>query len=81
MLTYSKVFEQVGGYDPKLRDHDIQDLAIRLHEAGKQGYFDPSISAIHTAVQVRHGNRNSSMAAAEFYIARKHGLLKWLTAK
>jgi GT2 family glycosyltransferase len=78
----ASTFEGLGGFDPKLRDHDIQDLAIRLHQKGTQtAYFDPSFAATHKAVEVREGNRNLSFAKAELYIARKNGIMKWLLSK
>lgn len=78
LLIRSDVFAGVGGFDPKLRDHEIQDLAIRLADAGLERRFDPALSALHKAVIVRSGNRNLQMMKAEWQIARKHGLLNWL---
>lgn len=74
MVIPSAVFEGVGGYDASLRDHEVQDLAIRLEELGLERRFSPIISAVHTAVQVRTGNRNLSMLKAELQIHRKHGI-------
>jgi GT2 family glycosyltransferase len=81
MLISSKIFEALGGYDPNLRDHDIQDLAIRSHKSRLASYYTPDFGALHTAVQVRNGNRTSSMFRAELYIARKHGLLSWIRSR
>lgn len=78
LLIRSDVLEAVGGFDPVLRDHEIQDLAIRLSEMGTERRFDPLLSAVHKAVLVRSGNRRLQMVKAEFQIARKHGYLNWL---
>jgi len=78
LLIRSDVLADIGGFDPTLRDHEIQDLAIRLADAGLERRFDPALSALHKAVIVRSGNRNLQMMKAEWQIARKHGLLNWL---
>ena len=78
LVIQSDVFTQIGGFDEALREHEIQDLAIRLDDAGLKRYFNPLVAVRHTAGQVRNYNRNFEMAKAEFYISRKHGLLKWL---
>jgi GT2 family glycosyltransferase len=78
LLIRSDVFASVGGFDPRLRDHEIQDLAIRLHDAGFEQRFDPALEARHKEVQVRSGNRNLQMLKAEWQITRKHGLRGWL---
>lgn len=78
MLIRSDLFEHIGGFDPHLRDHDIQDLAIRMHNKGLERRFIPLFAATHRAVQVRKDNRNRSMAKAEMYIARKHGIRNYL---
>ena len=77
----SAVFGAVGGFDPKLQDHEIQDLAIRLDGIGLRRVFDPLVAATHHAVQVRAGNRGHELLKAEAAIARKHGVIKWLTSK
>lgn len=74
MLISSNIFEAIGGYDPNIKNHEVQDLAIRLHKKGLRRGFDPLISAIHTAVQVRDGNREQLKLKAEIQIARKHGI-------
>lgn len=78
MLIRSDTFRAVGGYDRRIRNHEVQDLSLSLHEAGLRREFNPLVSAIHTAVQVRNGNRSTRRTKAEFQIARKHGLLNWL---
>lgn len=78
LLIRSDTLKAAGGFDPRLRDHEIQDLAIRLDEAGAERRFDPLLSAVHKAAQVRSGNRRLQMIRAEMQISRKHGLLNWL---
>lgn len=78
LLIRSDVFAGIGGFDPALREHEVQDLAIRLNEVGLERRFDPVLSAFHKAILVRSGNRTFQMRKAEWQIARKYGLLKWL---
>ncbi len=78
LLINSKILEGAGGFDPSLRDHDIQDLAIRTRHSGLKNRFDPSLAATHKAINVRPGNRRVAQAKAEAQIIRKFGLLNWL---
>lgn len=72
LVIPSAVLEKADGFDPNLRDHEISDLAIRLDKLGLKRGFDPAISAIHQAVQVRTGNRLWSLVKAQAVIAKKH---------
>lgn len=79
LLISSEVFKTAGGFDSRLREHEIQDLAIRLHKLGLKRYFDPSLIIQHKNEQnVRDYNRTTAMLRAEAYIARKQGLRNWL---
>lgn len=78
LLVNSDVFAGIGGFDETLREHEIQDLAIRLHKRGLKRYFDPAISVRHKDVKVRGYNRDIAMGKAEFKIAHKHGFLNYL---
>lgn len=80
LVVRSDIFTQLGGFDESLREHEIQDLAIRMAGRGLQRYFDPLISVRHTEGQVREYNRLRAMMAAEFRIAHKHGFRHWLLA-
>ncbi|MBV9352772.1 MAG: glycosyltransferase family 2 protein [Mycobacterium sp.] len=80
MLVYSHVFRSIGGYDPMLRSHEAQDLAIRLEKMGVKRQFDPSIQVIHNRIDVRGKNRNKWEYKAMLYLIRKHGLFRYLTA-
>jgi GT2 family glycosyltransferase len=81
MLVDSKVFSAVGGYDPNLRSHEIQDLAIRLEKMGVKRQFDPSIKVIHYHIDVRGKNRSQWSREATQYLLRKYGLWRWLTER
>lgn len=78
MLIQSDVFSGLGGFNPALRDHDVQDLAIRMEQKGLGRRFDPSIAVTHTAVDVRHTNRYLAMLKADVYLMRTYGLRDWL---
>lgn len=75
---HSEVFKKVGGYDPNLREHEIQDLAIRLAKLGLKGVFNPALVAQHKAINVRFYNRLLARSKAEWQIAQKHGYRNWL---
>jgi len=79
MLVHSGLFKSVGGYDPALREHEIQDLAIRLERMGVKRQFDPSIKVVHREVDVRGKSRQRSVNKAALYLLRKHGLLRFFT--
>ena len=79
MLVYSSVFRSVGGYDPRLRSHEVQDLAIRLERMGVKRQFDPSIEVVHNRIDVRGKNRNKWEFKAMLHLIRKHGLFRYLT--
>jgi glycosyltransferase involved in cell wall biosynthesis len=65
-------------FDRRLRNHEVNELAIRLNQAGFEQRFDPALAAVHTAAQVRTGNRSLQMMYAEAKIAAKHGVMRWL---
>jgi GT2 family glycosyltransferase len=78
LLISSDVFAEVGGFNDTLREHEIQDLAIRLYNRGLSRWFDPSISVQHKNEQnVRDYNRQAAMFKAELRIARMQGIRTW----
>jgi GT2 family glycosyltransferase len=79
MLVDSSLFRSVGGYDPMLRSHEIQDLAIRLEKIGIKRQFDPSVRVVHHHIDVRGKNRLKWESKAIIYLIRKHGLFRFLT--
>lgn len=79
MLIYSSAFRAIGGYDPLLRAHGAQDLAIRLEQKGIKRHFDPSIKVVHHYIDVRGKSRKKQQAKALYYLVRKHGFKRWLT--
>lgn len=78
LLVYSDVFSGVGGYDPALRSHEAQDLAIRLDSKGIGRQFDPSIRVVHHHIDVRGKNRRKWESTATRYLIRKHGMARFL---
>jgi GT2 family glycosyltransferase len=78
LLVYSDVFKAVGGYDPALRSHEAQDLAIRLDSKGIKRQFDPSIRVIHHHIDVRGKNRRKWESSATRYLIRKHGMARFI---
>lgn len=80
-MIRSDVFRKLGGFDTTIREHDIQTLAMSAQENGYINYFDPSICVTHLAVNVRKYFRPGAIISAEFYLAKKYGLRKWLFAR
>ncbi|MGV0642178.1 glycosyltransferase [Mycolicibacterium sp. XJ2546] len=80
MLIYSSIFRAMGGYDPLLRNHGAQDLALRLEQRGVKRQFDPSIKVVHHYIDVRGRKRKMQQAQSLHYLWRKHGFVRWLTA-
>lgn len=78
LIISSHILADVGGFDPELREHEIQDLAIRLHQHRLPRYFDPAIAIQHKEVDVRNYNRQRVMLETELAIAKKHGIRNWI---
>lgn len=79
LVVQSDVFSKVGGFSDTLREHEIQELAIRLHNLDLPRYFDPAISVQHKNEQdVRNYNRPAAMLRAELEIARIQGFRNWM---
>lgn len=76
-LIRSDTFQEVGGFDTQFRFHEIQDLARKLSERGMERRFDPELSGIHKAIQVRQESRRTQRWKAEVQLARKYGLRDW----
>lgn len=79
MLIYSRAYKSIGGYDPLMRNHGAQDLAIRLEKRGIKRHFDPSIKVVHHYIDVRGKKRRKQQIESLRYLIRKHGLVRWLT--
>ena len=81
LVFSSEVFKEIGGFREDLREHEIQDLAIRMSYHGLRRYFDPSIKLRHTEGDVRDYNRLRAQLKAEAKINLDHGLTHWLRGK
>jgi GT2 family glycosyltransferase len=79
MLIHSNALRSVGGYDPLLREHEAQDLSLRLQKKDIKTRFDPSIKVVHHYLDVRGKGRQKKQWEAVFNIIRKHGYVRWLT--
>ena len=80
MVVEAEVFKSVGGYDSRIREHETQDLAIRLQRRGVRTHFDPSLEVMHFHAQVRGRFRMRKQLGAAAYLIRTHGVGRWLTA-
>lgn len=79
-MIRSDVFRKLGGFDPTIREHDIQTLAMNAQKAGYINYFDPSICITHLGVNVRKYFRPWAIINTELYLAKKYGIKNWLLA-
>ncbi|MBO0678311.1 glycosyltransferase [Mycolicibacterium sp. S2-37] len=79
MLIHSAVFRAIGGYDPMMRNHGAQDLAIRLEQRRIKRQFDPNIKVTHHYIDVRGKKRKKQQVESLRYLLHKHGLMRWLT--
>jgi N-acetylglucosaminyl-diphospho-decaprenol L-rhamnosyltransferase len=79
MLIYSSLLRSLGGYDPVMRSHEAQDLAIRLEKRGVKPQFDPSLG--FCIITLMSGGRTeiNGSTTLRFYLIRKHGIYRWLT--
>jgi glycosyltransferase involved in cell wall biosynthesis len=78
MVINSKRLESIGGFNKSLREHEIQDLAIRFENIGLRREFNPLVAAVHKAIVVRPEKRLQAMVKAEYQIAKQHGFANWL---
>jgi len=70
----SEVFRRLGGFDPNLRYHEAQDLAIKLHQQGLEVRFDPEIAVEHPYVDMGDLVRQAQQGKAGRQLIRKYGL-------
>lgn len=56
MCLLRSVFEEVGGFDDRLRGSEDSDLAFRIHSAGYENFFEP-------AAVVEHHHPRTTMAS------------------
>lgn len=77
-LIRANVLKDAGGFDPTIREHDVQPLAHALQKKGYVSYFDPSITVRHTELSVRTYNRIRAQGVVEWKLAWRFGLLQWL---
>lgn len=73
MVISSEAFRKVGGYDPAIPYHEIQDLSIRLETAGIGRRFDPSICARHLMIDVRGRNRRDHEREGKRRLRQRYG--------
>lgn len=73
MLVDAAAFARVGGFDPHLRFHEIQDLAMKFHRRGLRRFFDPAIETTHKAIEVRE-NRQIDAIKAYLRLIGRYGL-------
>lgn len=81
MLAHAGILRSTGGYDPRVRCHEAQDLAIRMEKRGIKRQFDPTIRVRHHHIDVRGRNRSRWANKAIVFLIREHGVWRWLTER
>jgi glycosyltransferase involved in cell wall biosynthesis len=79
LVIRSVIFEALGGYNPKLRYHEIMEFSIRSHEAGLKSRFDPSIDVTHSEVDALNKKFNPEPIKAAASIILGMGFKNWIS--
>lgn len=72
MAVRSDIFSDIGGFDPKLRFHEVQDFAMHLERRGLTCRFEPEVEVTQHAIAVRGTlqRRLEAMRASSRLVAR-----------
>lgn len=73
LLVRRSVLEELGGFDPSIKEYDIIPPARRAYEAGLISFFDPSIVVRHLAIDVRHYNRGIALYKELYVLIKRYG--------
>lgn len=73
MLIPSKLFAEVGGFDPTLRYHEAHDIAHKLHDRGYKVRFNPRIQVEHPDFDLANMRNEDHADEASRIIKRKYG--------
>lgn len=74
MIIHSEVFRRIGGFDPKLRFHEVQELVAQLIRRGLRRRFDPDVAVVHHAIDVRGPDRSRQKATASARLLTRYTL-------
>lgn len=81
ILVDSEVFKKLGGFDERLREHEILEFSIRTHEANLKSWFDPSFSAVHNNLIVRPAHRGIKRQKEYIKLVKISGPIKYYKTK
>jgi GT2 family glycosyltransferase len=74
MIIKAELFEKIGGFDPRFKYSEIEDLALRTYRKGYHARFDPRIDAVHASMDnILNSRKKRYEARKQFY--KKHGIL------
>jgi GT2 family glycosyltransferase len=78
-VVRSDTFIKLGGFDEKIREHDIQPMALKAGEEHLKSFFSPAfIVQDHDDIDVRPYNRKIEMLRTEAYVIKRYASpLKW----
>ena len=71
-LIDSSVLARLGGFDPDLRDHDIQPISLQAKKQGLVGQFDPSFAVTHHPHNNHPWTRNITRQFVGLKVVRQH---------
>lgn len=74
MVISSNLFEEVGGYDPHLRCHEVMELAMRIDKLGLRRRFDPLLDVTHHDFELLNKGNTREYWLALIQIAGKMSL-------
>lgn len=77
MIIRSKTFTDFGGYDPRFRYGEINDLALRFEAAGFKTYFTPGIDVIHASVDNIFAHREDKWQSHRQLLDKYGWLVFW----
>lgn len=78
MVIPSEIFTRVGGYNPRLRYHEVMELAMRLDELGLRRRFDPILDVTHESFDLMNNGTSRDFYDAEMKIIGQMGLKNFL---
>jgi N-acetylglucosaminyl-diphospho-decaprenol L-rhamnosyltransferase len=68
----ASLFNEIGGYDEKMRYHEGQDLARRIRDKGLDVIFSPSFKAVHQELHTSGEQRSTDSYKSQYYFFHKH---------
>lgn len=78
LVVPSEVFQGLGGYDARLRYHEIMEFSLRTHAAGLKSQFNPSLDVTHHEIDALNKKFNPEPIKAASRIILGMGIKNWV---